>query len=75
MRFSPDSEYPKSDWLDDQSKIRVISTIFSPRNLIGWVFHQKNKCYWHHFYPSKSDWLGDSSKKQVLLASFLPLEI
>ena len=37
----PDSEYPKSDWLDDPSKIRVIGTIFSHRNLIGQMIHQK----------------------------------
>ena len=41
MDSSPDSEYPKSDWLDDPSKIRVIGTIFGPRNLIGWIGHQK----------------------------------
>ena len=61
----------KSDWFDRPPEIRVIGTIFSPRNLIGWMIHEK-MCYWHNFQSSKSDWLDDSSKVRVIGTIFSP---
>ena len=64
----------KFDWLDESSKTCVIGTIFSPRNLIGWMSHQKICAIGTIFSPRNLiGWM--SHQKYVSLAQFSVLEI
>ena len=73
-RYWHNFQSSKSDWLDRPPEIRVIGTIFSPRNLIGWMIYQRYVLLAQ--FSVLEIWLiGWFIKKYVLLAQLLALEI